>query len=497
VKLKKRQIKKFVKTNNDPTFLPMNKKQNTYHFIQNLPSEELLGQTIPAILVDEPDNPLLLEAWYHLTCREHASMSPSWRQKATWTIGRLYDWHRATQHATPNKMIDTFIVALEFGTIDQNGNDQTGLFWDPSTPQTLYNAKLHLKTFLAKLGDYIEDNSLSQTRFANIISFKNSSHSLLSHLSKPIHRTAKSKQQPQVRPAKSFPKEYLPALVWEGCKRNRPQKEYQDKDGNDTLASLYNLPLMMAIILMTGGGIRYSEIFHIFTADVFKDTVKLVHPSHGVMEKRGNKIINRETFLRETYNTKPRHLVSGQQHSGWKHLLIEDQSTQSSTIYFLPGWQDLFFKVYQAYKEQIMPHTSTHPYLFISIDTKNFGNPWTIPSFRKSFIRALNRIGLDQDATKGLNPHGLRHLYGQTLVNMDVSPLIIQTCMHHMSLDSQLAYTRPTSLKINQSMKDAAMAIKNGDAPKTSLKNILNYSYKSDPAGLFSSMGLGIGNDKL
>lgn len=502
-------------------------KHFSFHTVQNLPSIEMAGNFIPAILVNEEDSPILLEVWWHLTCREFAGMSPAWRNKAVWTIGRFYDWYRVQQNVnasnsknqstaqTPgnlgapwgNRLVDSFLRALEFGTIQHDGSDPTNLRWDPVSAQSLSQAKIHLKAFLEKLPDHVGDNPLSASRFAKeTASSFDSSRSVLFHISgrktnrgqNGRGRSSRNSVVP-VRAAKAFPTELLPALIWEGCKRERPIPDLRE-NGEETLASVYNLPLMLAIVLMAGGGLRYSEIFHLFRGDVRGTEVRLYHPSQGVVKSKGRKAYTREMYLRDTYGLKPRHVASGAQHTGWKHLLITETSEMFSRVHFLPGWGDLFLSIHSAYKTQLLPQKPTHPYLFISTDARHFGEPWTIGSFRKAYLRALGRIGLTQDSNQGTNPHGLRHRYGQTLVDMGISPLHIQVCMHHLSLESQLAYTQPSDHKVNKALKQAAAHMEKGDI-STGLtltpQQALGYSYKSDPAGLFSAMKLGEGRDHV
>ena len=499
----------------------MNSTHTSYHTIIQLPAAELGGTKLPGILVDEPDKPLLVEAWKHLTCREYARMSPSWRTKAVWTIGRFYDWfrvqgehagHTSVQHdgqaspaPTPSKMsgnrlVDGFLRALEFGTIQQDGSDPTGLRWEPATPQMLNHARIHLRAFLQKMPDHVGDNTLSASRFANETTRGfDMNRSMLFHIAKGKRERGQSRGTlTPTRSAKAFPSSLLPALIWEGCKRERPISDLR-VDGEETLASVYNLPLMMAIVLMAGGGLRYSELFHLFLDDVNGTEVRLYHPSEGIVHRKGRAAYTRKQLLRDVYGLAPRHLASGQLHAGWKHLLITDTAGVFSRVHFLPGWGELFMAIFTAYKKQLYPAQPKHPYLFVSIDSGKYGEPWTIGSFRKSYQRALGRIGLTQDSALGTNPHGLRHRYGQTLVDLGMSPLHIQICMHHISLESQLVYTQPSDTKVNAAMQQAAQRIHAGEIPPSTLtpQQALGYSYRSDPAGLFSSMRLGEGRDHV
>jgi Phage integrase family len=504
----------------------------SYHTIVQLPAAELGGTKLPGILVDEPDQPLLVEAWKHLTCSEYARMSPSWRTKAVWTIGRFYDWfrvqgghsaqtnghqdgqvshspsvvsssHPATSSQTNmsgNRLVDGFLRALEFGTIQQDGSDPTGLRWEPATPQMRNHARIHLRAFLQKLPDHVGNNGLSASQFASETTRGfDMNHSMLFHLSKnKRERTGSRGTLTPTRTAKAFPSSLLPALIWEGCKRERPISDLR-VDGEDTLASVYNLPLMMAIVLMAGGGLRYSELFHLFLDDVNDTEVRLYDPSNGVVHRKGRTTYTRKQFLRDVYGMAPRHLASGQLHAGWKHFLITNTTDVFSRVHFLPGWGELFMAIFQAYRKQLYPALPKHPYLFLSIDSGKYGEPWTIGSFRKSYQRALGRIGLTQDSALGTNPHGLRHRYGQTLVDLGMSPLHIQVCMHHISLESQLVYTQPSDTKVNKAMQEVAQRIHAGEIPPSTLtpQQALGYSYRSDPAGLFSSMRLGEGRDRV
>lgn len=299
----------------------------------------------------------------------------------------------------------------------------------------------------------------------------------------------------RTKKAKPFPHNALVKLIYEGCRRNRSDRAFLDNKANQTLASEYNLNLLMAIILMAGGGIRKSELFHIFLRDVEGETVWLYDPEYGSTDR-----VSRTDFLRDEFKLLPRNRVSGQFHAGWKRLLLLDASNNRSQIHFLPHYRTLFSRVFQAYRLHVLPKQELkHPYLFISTDAQNYGERWTIGGLNQAFRRAMQKIRIEKRKEDGTHIHGLRHSYGQSLVSMGLSPLIIQNCMHHVSIESQAVYTRPSAEKVNETLQRAA-EVMNGTAlpPKEQdAPDLLNFRYASDPAGIFAPYCLGLENDRL
>lgn len=121
-----------------------------------------------------------------------------------------------------NRLVDGFLRALEIGTIQQYGSDPAELRWEPITPQMLNHACIYLRAFLQKLPDHVGDNSLSVSRFANETRRGfDMNRSMLFHIAqRKRERTGGSGTVTSTRTAEALPASLLPALIWEGCKRD-------------------------------------------------------------------------------------------------------------------------------------------------------------------------------------------------------------------------------------------------------------------------------------
>ncbi len=432
--------------------------------------------------------------------------SVSWREKAAADIGMFYEFYRASGGSTEeethaNNLIANFLNAAVNGTIKADRSDPLELYWTAMSNQRASVLRKNLRFFLGFLDDFLPGNSLSATRFAksSVSAFaleRKKALGLLYHLKNRGQQSTSSGWQPtassQIRTVKKFPREHLARLVLEGCKLTRPRHGLGSR-----LANEYNITMVLALSLLIGGGIRRSELFHIWVDDVQPAAgpagkVYLYHPEEGVVS--GD--IRRKGHLLTEYGRVPRNkLPKGhKEHAGWKDLLADDTSLSRSEVYWCdPFWRDLFFRAFIEYRDGIRPDDRRHPYLFVSLADVTLGEPWTIGAFNQSFTVALARIGLQPDRNKGLNPHGIRHAYGQYLRNLELHPQFIQRAMHHVSPLSQAVYTAPEPYEVN----DALEAVRRGvDSQKWSPIQPndafdLTLIARKDPAGVLAAWGYG------
>lgn len=116
----------------------------------------------------------------------------------------------------------------------------------------------------------------------------------------------------------------------------------------------------------------------------------------------------------------------------------------------------------------------------------------------------MKKTEIQQSKFDGTNIHAMRHGYGQSLVAMNLSPLYIQEMLHHISIESQKVYTRPSDDQINEKLKEAAAIMVSQvegklriRAPDCEVPDLVGLKYNSDPAGIFSPQCLGAGNDRI
>ncbi|WP_210165042.1 site-specific integrase [Methylosinus sp. PW1] len=474
-----------------------------------MPVETPPGQSIPLIVLDTGQ--ILYEAWYFFRADGVRGHSSAWFEKAARFIGSFYDYFRATHKgslgdkADADAFIDNCMSAFAYGTVQPDGTDPTGLFWEPWMPSKLAHARSVLKDFCRTVTDlWGEKNPLSASRFALATSSafareQKQRHSKLFHLSfrdagnhgkvKPLN-AARGAIVARRGSAKVFPRRLIGPLLFEGCLRTR-----QAKDFGHPIANKYNLTLMMALTLIAGAGLRKSEIFHMFVDDVRTNRVHLYDPVLGQISWRGKrtgKLVSgqRTQYLAEQFGRTPRSKLPyhDSEHAGWKSMLLDHGEPD---FYAVAHWMNgrlrsLFYHLYRIYRDHVRPTGLDHPYLFVSLSHLDFGRPWSIGAFNEAFEAALDRIGETPDANRGLNPHGLRHLYGQTLVDMSLPPVVIQQAMHHKSIESQLVYTKPSFERIKNMLDAASNFDSDNDYVIPPNNGILDYHWKSDPLNLFA-----------
>jgi hypothetical protein len=116
----------------------------------------------------------------------------------------------------------------------------------------------------------------------------------------------------------------------------------------------------------------------------------------------------------------------------------------------------MFLRLHTLYLKHIRVRYGTnHPYYFISLDSRNMGEPWTINGFQEAWQTAVEKIDLRQDKLLGTNPHGGRHWYGQTAADLGIDPRIRQVMMHHKSILSQQCYQIPSAASVNAHLERA------------------------------------------
>lgn len=486
----------------------------TYHLIRSMPSPLMASEHVPIVIVSREDGSFLREAHAFFHDERYSGRSHSWRLAAAKTIGLFFDFFKASEiddlegGISQHKLVRNFLLAVSKGTILKDGNDLTGLRWKPSTPDVYAVRKSHLRKFLGALQDFTDEGTVIPTRFCRVAVSSRAleyqrARSLLYHIGTPRRNSGEANHSSRSlgvqHKKRGFDPEALLKLLEVGCRRSRSIPAFCDKNGKPTLASEYNLNLLMAVILMVGGGLRQSELFHIFLDDIRPDVIWMYHPEYG-KDRRGRM---RSDYLRGEFGLLPRNRITGTQRAGWKRFLITDDQRMRSRLFLLPYWHELFYKVFYEYRRHIYPNNPAHPYLFVSTDTRFYGQPWSNQSLKDAFQVAMSKAGMEPSKFEDTNMHAFRHSYGQKLVSMGLSPLYIKEAMHHLSIESQQVYTRPSDEAVNEHLQEAAArmrAMKDGkysDLPSLKAPDLIGGRYMSDPAGIFTLHGLGRNRDRV
>ena len=420
--------------------------------------------------------------------RHGRSRSAAWQREVCRSVGLFADYLLSNEIAFKNQtdrpqVLAQFAEALVSGTIDLEGNDESGLYWEPKK-QSRAQALLNLITsFFDDLVNLYQTTPINPWRTADMAErmaywrrFDNRrAHDLLAHATgrdesiqrSLLTRTVSIHRKPiinDVSPAKFFPKESIWKLLEQGFSH-----KHKTRSGN-THEQL-NIRDMLITILLHGGGLRESEPFHIYVSDIAIDPrngnnalVRLYHPESGLSPDdyidpiSGNRILaTREEYLRTKWQLKPRTLSIGRFHAGWKDLKLTNGKENYALVHWFPSyWSELFLILFKIYITKLRSRHCNHPFLFVSHKENFSGDPYTIDSYRQSHARAVNRIGLIARKELGTTPHGHRHAYAQQLTDLKVNDEIIQAALHHKSLKSQQVYKEPTSERVNSALKSAS-----------------------------------------
>lgn len=411
--------------------------------------------------------------------------SLSWQRKVCRAVGLLYDYILAVPNPTDiagkKEVLSNFVDALIRGTIQPDGSDPTGLYWPGhswSQVRDILGYVTLVSDYCVRKYDIVPLNPKVEASFAERIAAyrrldRKNSQSLLAHLGNAKARyeetrktySVHSRTVPKVAPTGPpiFPRDKFNLLLQEGFHRRADGEPWER----------YNIRDMMIVILQRYGGLRESEPFHMFVGDVRLDPrnhdrceVRLYHPESGRFSHinpltRKLEHTTRSEYLKLKYGRVPRNLTMGKEYAGWKNLMLDVGEPHSyAVVWWFPNeWGAVFWELYQMYIRHVLPKGLNHPYLFVNLrggeedETGAYGEPYRISSYNNSLRRAVERIGLTYAKAHGTTSHGFRHAYGQTLEDAGVPDGIKQICLHHKSVESQVAYTQPTVGKINRELQ--------------------------------------------
>jgi integrase len=409
---------------------------------------------------------------------EHGrTRSLAWQRELTRSVGLLVDFLQANvQHFqmmdTRPQVLAAFADALVGGTMNLEGNDSSGLYWEPKSIARATMALNAVTAFSDWLVNRYATTALNPWTNASVAEqiaywrrFENRrAYALLRHTMSRANQAAAALQTRAVRvrrkdvsalpgsPPKTFPEARMADLITKGFAR-------PGKTSSSRWYEQINVRDALIAILLHGGGLRESEPFHLYVGDIAIDPrnpgsalVKIYHPEQGAAPDdffdpiTGKKLQgDRETYLRTKWMLEPRNLNPGRFHAGWKDLQLTDQREKYAMVHWFPSWWgEVFLFLFRIYITEFRSRHCQHPYLFVSQKEGVAGDMYTIDSFRQAHAKAVKRIGLEVGKAYGTTPHGHRHAYGQSMVNAGVDQKVVQRAMHHNSIASQEPYTIPS-----------------------------------------------------
>lgn len=173
----------------------------------------------------------------------------------------------------------------------------------------------------------------------------------------------------------------------------------------------------------------------------------------------------RKQFLQERYQRQPRNLVIGERRSGWKDPAYTDaEDGKYIQVFWFPSfWGKLFLAIYNIYMLKIYPtERLDHPFLFVNLNDRHYGMPYTLHSFLANHRAAVKRIGLPALKRYGTTPHGHRHAMGARMDAAGLPGKIQSLALHHASPFSRLIYNERTVAEVRQEL--AKVEGRNGGA---------------------------------
>lgn len=395
-------------------------------------------------------------AWY-------SEKSDSWREKSVFSVRLLIDYiEAAPAFEKATALLKNFTEALVTGTIDyRTSDDPLGLFWKPRDLVAANNALFHIThytDFLA-LQDGYDQRRINPFREATAWEermnwcayYHKQANVFLNYLSSYSEaKKAAAKKRLVYTPiqlmvsndkAERFPEDKIEYMIHEGFTiRGKPDYRSQ-----------------AMTMLLNYGGLRKSEMFHIFTSDITihpnhenEALVRVYHPVYG--RSPDPKYKNRNEYLLSETGYKPRNTyrITERLYSGWKSPLMTSKEGYFEVIFNPPHKAKEFLNVWVKYlKYQRVEPDNFHPFAF----TNDCGAPDTLKNFQRRHRRAVERIGLECKKEFGTTEHGHRHAYGYRARKLGLSQVELQKAMHHKSPNSCLIYIKPTSDDIRAEMR--------------------------------------------
>ena len=394
--------------------------------------------------------------------------SESWKERSLYSLKLLITFINSyeSQFEQATKLLREFTRCLVTGTIDyENLTDNSGLFWQGRTITDSNNILFHIThytDFLA-LQEGFETSRVNPFRKATSYEqrlnwcayYHKQANVFLNHLSSKSDAYIANQQvrlinnliTPHVNQDKAtqFPHQHFDKLLEHGFKvKNKIDYKSQ-----------------AITMLLNYGGLRKSEVFHLFVGDITlhprytnEALVRVYHPEYGASPDTS--FNNRSEYLQQSTSYKPRtqYRISERLYAGWKAPLLTSKQYFFEVIFSSPEKAQEFLIVWANYLkyQRVEPKKSSfHPFAF----TNSKGEPETIKNFQRLHKNAVERIGLDCKKEYGTTEHGHRHAYGYRLRKKGLTQVEIQKAMHHKSPMSCLVYIQPTADDVRQYLKEA------------------------------------------
>lgn len=393
--------------------------------------------------------------------------SSSWRERSVFSLQLLLTYINSNSNFdSATKLLRAFATAVRVGTTDMATlHDELGLYWRPRKKSDANSILYHINEytdFLARqegyessrINPFIKASSYEE-RLNWCAYYNKKANVFLNHLSdknKAAEHNKRIRLIGMVRDeiydheyATRFPEDQLERLLYLGF-NNKSKIDYKSQ---------------AMVMLMNYGGLRKSELFHIYVSDITihptrkgEAMVRVYHPEIGASPD--SKYKNRQEYLLATTHFKARNQYpfSKRIFAGWKGSLLTSKKGYFEVLFNPPEKAQEFLATWANYLkyQRVEPKKDNpHPFAF----TNSRGEPETIKNFQQIYKKAVERIGLDFGLPYGTSEHCHRHAYGFRLSEAGLSQVEIQKAMHHKSPLSCLVYIKPTLEEVRDILKES------------------------------------------
>ena len=416
--------------------------------------------TLPSILTEKGVviSHLRYLAWFN-------SKSEAWKERSSFALQLLLKYINAVPNIeNATILLKSFTESLATGTINYKTlSDPLDLYWRPRTITDTNNLLFHITHYTDFLALQDEYNSPRVNPFRKATSYEErlnwcayyhkQANVFLNHLTNKDKANITQQQirlvgslpenQYDTEYAIRFPEDQIEKLLYLGFEKN----------------GLFDYKSQAITMLMNYGGLRKSEVFHLFISDITlhpnqskEALVRVYHPIIGSSPDPNYR--NRQEYLLSKTSYKPRNTYSFSErlYSGWKTPLLTSKDGYFEVLFNPPEKAREFLAVwinYLKYQRVEPPKSNPHPFAF----TNSLGAPETIKNFQRLHKNAVERIGLECKKELGTSEHGHRHAYGFRARTAGLDQVAIQKAMHHKSPISCLVYIKPTLEEVKEKLR--------------------------------------------
>lgn len=416
----------------------------------------LLTESGPvAVLVD-----YLIDRW--------GDRSPAWMLKTTKAVRLFLEYLNVHADYTDSQMVfQNFRQRLLTGSVNPvTGEDPSGLWWSPKSPQQSSRIIANLTDFFNWWAKYnpgkknpadrwagspydlrVAEAAYQYRRNAAFLGHTWSTFEETSRKLSSVSGAGKRHKPPALEreAVPTFPENRILDLLFKGFK----------------VGNRYSYRDMLITLLLNGAGFRESEPFHLYLWDVSEDPARkgsalvlIHHPAWGNSppDPRWTDVEGRQRqgrrveYLASNFGLSPRDWGLSSSAAGWKGGMHESQlgGYYKQAYWFVPEFGEIFWDIWHLYIEQVQridPLLRNHPFAFMNLHREPVGGLYKMGKFEKSHANAVRRIGLVPAKHLGTSIHGHRYAYGQRLRKAGINEHMIRRFLHHADLESQRVYT--------------------------------------------------------